>query len=340
MSLLLALVLSQTIVQPARRADGGSLFEVTCPTCPTGSGGPSGGGQASISLDGGSTFVWAAGQFGVQVDGGSIAVTNWPASQTVEGTVGVRDFGSITVDGGQLGAMLHGWDPNVGAWVRVETDPTNADAVPQQDGGLLDTDAHLRLLNPQGTFDRWRGSIDGGAFVEVRADISSGINNGTAPPQVQVMGVQLRDTTTATAGTVGQVGSAAASLDHVLYTRQGGPVTWTCGVNAVAASLTQCQAAPGAGVSLYITSINVQTTTTTSGTYAIQYGTGSNCGTGTAALFPVSGTANRFNAPITTSAMATIYFPIPLKAAANNAICLIGVATNTISAQITGFTAP
>lgn len=116
--------------------------------------------------------------------------------------------------------------------------------------------------------------------------------------------------------------------------------TFTCGLNAIAASLTQCQAAPGAGLKLYVSSVHVQTTTTTSGTYAIQTGTGANCVTGTAALFPVSGAANRFNAPITSNAMASLTFPVPLAAPANSAICLIGVATNTISAQLVGFIAP
>jgi hypothetical protein len=115
---------------------------------------------------------------------------------------------------------------------------------------------------------------------------------------------------------------------------------WTCGLNGIAASLTQCQAAPAAGLKLYITDITVQTTTTTSGTYAIQTGTGSNCATGTAALFPVSGTANRWNAPITTQSASNFQFMTPLAAPAASAICLIGVATNTISVQINGYTAP
>ena len=115
---------------------------------------------------------------------------------------------------------------------------------------------------------------------------------------------------------------------------------FTCGFNAIAATLTQCQAAPAAGLKLYVTGLYIQTTTTTSGTYAIQTGTGTNCGTGTAALFPVSGTANRFNAPITTSAMAAILFPVPLAAPSASAICVIGVATNTVSGQIVGYIAP
>lgn len=115
---------------------------------------------------------------------------------------------------------------------------------------------------------------------------------------------------------------------------------WTCGLNALAATLTQCQAAPAAGLKLYLTDITVQTTTTTSGTYAIQTGTGTNCATGTAALFPVSGTANRWNAPITTQAASNFKFGTPLSAPAAAAICVIGVATNTIAIQLQGFTAP
>ena len=116
--------------------------------------------------------------------------------------------------------------------------------------------------------------------------------------------------------------------------------TWTCGLNGIAASLTQCQAAPAAGLKLYITDLTVQTTTATSGTYAVQTGTGTNCATGTAALFPVSGTANRWNAPITTQSASNFKFTTPLAAPAASAVCLIGVATNTISVQMQGYTAP
>ena len=141
----------------------------------------------------------------------------------------------------------------------------------------------------------------------------------------------------ATGGVLAQQNvSGPSQLDYA-----GGRATvFTCGFNAVAATLTQCQAAPAAGLKLYVTSLHIQTTTTTSGTYALQTGTGTNCGTGTAALFPVSGTANRFNAPVTTSGMDTVVFPVALAAPAASALCVIGVATNTVSGQIVGFTAP
>jgi hypothetical protein len=116
--------------------------------------------------------------------------------------------------------------------------------------------------------------------------------------------------------------------------------TFKCGFNAIAATLTQCQAAPAAGSKIYIVTLHVQTTTTTSGTFALQTGTGTNCVTGTAALFPSSGTANRFNAVISSSGMQTITFNPPLDAPAAAALCVIGVATNTVSGQIAGFIAP
>lgn len=133
----------------------------------------------------------------------------------------------------------------------------------------------------------------------------------------------------------------AVSAGALLNMPQGiGITTWTCGLNALAATLTQCQAAPAAGLKLYVTDIFVQTTTATSGTFSVQTGTGTNCATGPAALFPVSATGNRFNAPI--AAEGVTHFPLgtPLSGPAAAAICVIGVATNTISVQLVGFTAP
>lgn len=116
---------------------------------------------------------------------------------------------------------------------------------------------------------------------------------------------------------------------------------WTCGLVNLAATLTQCRAAPTSPQRLYLTGIYVQTTTGTPGTYAVQAGTGANCGTGTAAIFPVSGTADHFLAPINTGPMASMtIYPAPLTLPVANAICVIGVAVNTINVQLTGFQQP
>lgn len=117
-----------------------------------------------------------------------------------------------------------------------------------------------------------------------------------------------------------------------------GATRFTCGLAGLAASLTECQAL-AAGRVYYITDIVVGTTTATSGTYGVQYGTGANCGSGTATLFPAppATTASRYQAPIAANPVAVINFTTPLTVPAGNAICVIGVATNTINIQISGF---
>lgn len=132
--------------------------------------------------------------------------------------------------------------------------------------------------------------------------------------------------------------AAALMAAPAAATAQVAP-TWSCGLNALAATLTECQAAPGAGARLYITDIVVQTTTAVSGTWAVQYGTGTDCGTGTTALLPKSATANRFNAPVA-GMPAILSFKTPLAAGVNTAVCVIGVATNTISIQLSGYIGP
>lgn len=117
-----------------------------------------------------------------------------------------------------------------------------------------------------------------------------------------------------------------------------GATRFACGLAGLAASLTECQALAAARV-YYITDIVVGTTTATSGTYGVQVGTGTNCGTNTATLFPAppATTASRYQAPIAANPVAVINFQTPLITPAGYAICVIGVATNTINIQITGY---
>ena len=113
---------------------------------------------------------------------------------------------------------------------------------------------------------------------------------------------------------------------------------WDCALSALVATLTQCQAAPASG-RLYITDITVDTTTATAGTYLIEYGTGTNCASGTTKLYPsVNGPAG-WTAPVL-GAPQKINFQTPLQPAALNAICVIGTATNTINVELEGFIAP
>lgn len=114
--------------------------------------------------------------------------------------------------------------------------------------------------------------------------------------------------------------------------------SWTCSLQALVASLTQCQAVPSDSTDRhYITDIVVQTTTATSGTFQIRSGTGSNCATSATVLFP--GATGAYNAPINSQPMAQIHFITPLRPPAGDAICVIGTATNTIDIQLQGFVA-
>lgn len=126
--------------------------------------------------------------------------------------------------------------------------------------------------------------------------------------------------------------------DAQTYIRQGGPTTdWTCGVDNIAATLTECKAAPGTGKTLYVVTVVAQSTTSTAGQFILRSGTGTNCGTGTASLFPSTASVVRIAAPANTAAATVIRFDPPLVVPVNSAVCLLGVATNTVTAQITGY---
>lgn len=145
-----------------------------------------------------------------------------------------------------------------------------------------------------------------------------------------------------TAATTGRGRYCVQRLDGVPFVHPGGPVTMLCGLNNIAASLTECTgaAAPASGLAHYITTITASSTTTTAGTFAVQSGTGANCGSNTTAIWPRSGTSDRWTSPPTTAAPVVIMFSTPIRMTTVHAICAIGVATNTLRITISGFTAP
>jgi hypothetical protein len=141
------------------------------------------------------------------------------------------------------------------------------------------------------------------------------------------------------AATTGNQRQIVVSLDGAQYVRIGGPITWSCGVTAIGTTLTECQAVPGAGLSLYLTDVVTQSNTATAGLFTLRFGTGTNCGTGTGNLFFNSASA-LMASPANTVAVNHFHLTTPIKVTANNAVCVLGVATNTTNAQLTGFTAP
>jgi hypothetical protein len=116
---------------------------------------------------------------------------------------------------------------------------------------------------------------------------------------------------------------------------------FSCGVTAQAASLLQC-AAVVAGQRYYITDIVAQSSTATAGDFALQSGTGTNCGTATATVFPAPPmtTTARFKAPANTAPPMVVAFSTPLVVTSAHALCAIGAATNTLNLQVSGYTAP
>lgn len=138
----------------------------------------------------------------------------------------------------------------------------------------------------------------------------------------------------------GDVVTAWADLNGAVVSRDINLVTpFSCGLTNIGTTLTECKAAPGSGLSLYITDIVPQSNTGTAGFYTLRYGTGVNCGTGTGNLFFASATA-LLQCPANVSTSVGIKFSTPIKVTANNAVCVLGVITNTTNIQINGFTAP
>jgi hypothetical protein len=118
--------------------------------------------------------------------------------------------------------------------------------------------------------------------------------------------------------------------------RAQGTGDWICSLDNIGATLTLCQRAAGTGYRLQITDIVAQSTTATGGQMSLQTGTGSDCGTGTTAFFPKATTTARVGYPPNTSAPTHLSFGTPLMVPAGKDLCVLGIATQTISVQIWG----
>lgn len=111
---------------------------------------------------------------------------------------------------------------------------------------------------------------------------------------------------------------------------------WSCSLDGVDNTLTLCEPAHP-DQRLFITQVVAQSTTTTGGQFILRYGTGTACGTGTASLFPAAATAVRIAAPANTAAATVINFNPPLSLAPAKQLCVLGVATNTVTITISGY---
>jgi hypothetical protein len=166
----------------------------------------------------------------------------------------------------------------------------------------------------------------------------AGANNATIVQNPDLIGIEALSSQP-TAATTGNLRRLVGTLDGALYARPYGPIIWSCGLSGIGTTLTQCQAAPGANLKLYITDVISQSNTSTAGLFTLQFGTGTNCGTGTGNLFFGSASA-LMASPANTSPVNHFHLTTPIAVTTNNAICVLGVVTNTTDIQINGFTAP
>lgn len=202
---------------------------------------------------------------------------------------------------------------------------TNAFAVNPMSGITNDATPVYKIV-PLGNggrsvlFELWNLSLNNAAIVEAPFLIGGEARTGSQPA----------------VATNGNKRQLVVSGDGVLYTRWGGPVTWSCSLDNIGATLTECKALT-ASTTHFITDITIQSTTATAGQFLIRYGTGSNCGTGTTSLYPAAATVVRYGYPGNAVAPTFISFGVPLTPAAANAICVLCVGTNTCSLTMNGY---
>jgi len=116
------------------------------------------------------------------------------------------------------------------------------------------------------------------------------------------------------------------------------PITqFSCLVQA-ATVMTQCQAAPAAGLRAYVTDFSFSNQAATVQTLDIVFGTGTNCGTTATAMTHKyqMGTA----ATTTSPQSIVVDLKSPLVPTAANEICVRPSAATAFGATLTGYTAP
>jgi hypothetical protein len=101
--------------------------------------------------------------------------------------------------------------------------------------------------------------------------------------------------------------------------------------------MVECKAIPAVGYRYSITSLTAQSTTATAAGFQIQSGTGTACASNTTAVYPAVDTSTKWVAPGAGIGPMVKDFITPLQLSVNHAICVLGVATNTTTIQISGF---
>lgn len=172
-------------------------------------------------------------------------------------------------------------------------------------------------------------SVAAGTVVEVIGDVA---HDAAAPANPVVVGAQMETIADSAPGTrAGTDGDAVklASTDGAIFVAGAGPQAWSYHDNETAGSLntdTTVHAAPGAGLSLYVTDIS----------FSIGAATASS-------LFLEEGATTVFG-PLFLEAVSgrgvSIHFRQPKKITANTALTVTNTGATTFSIDIQGFIAP
>lgn len=154
---------------------------------------------------------------------------------------------------------------------------------------------------------------------------------------VSVLGVR-KDTNAQTTNADGDYAAPALDAYSAQFTRQDHPNRIRCVVTVSTATTLQAVggscAAPGAGLSIYITDVNFQSSASGIAADAfatLKSGTGGTCGAATAVIWQALSAA----ANITVDNLST-----PIKVAANSEVCWINTTAGSKALQIGGYIAP
>jgi hypothetical protein len=325
----------------------------------------------TVTIDGGvlGSVTW--------IDGGYINATIL-GTPTIQGTVSVAGIGGttaiagvVTIDGGRLGAVdwIDGGyinatilgTPTIQGTVSIGNFPTQYPGTVSIDGGGA---AGTLGVNVNNFPTAYMVSIDGGPggtlgvgqvgtwtdrVVGNAGGIFDSANNASAPANVLAIGVDtIASGSQPSAATSPNVRRPTAGVDGVLWTKPFGPQFFNIGIESGSTSPVVIKAAPGAGLRIYVTDIDIISSTMTgSGTWRLVTGTGGSCGVGTATLLPAGAAANRFwYPPAGDGGVSTFGQPLqmqfltPIVAPANQDVCVVCVATNTCNAEFNGYIAP
>lgn len=241
------------------------------------------------------------------VDGGTVTVSI--ASGTYPLPVTVVDGGTITVGQGIANAT---------PWLDKLSDGTTAMTMKAASTASVAADTSLIVqINPN------QPALTAALLVQGKSATNAAVTN-----PVIAAAVARADGAAPTAFSAGNQGNVISDTYGRVMVQTFHPNHWSCFLTALT-TLASCQAAPGAGLSLYVTDV-IATEGGTAGTVTLSAGTGAACVTTNVAFTPA------WAMPI--NGNLTMNFTTPIKTTANTLLC--ATATQTSTLLVNGFTAP